>query len=93
MIFCDNMSVLHMINNSSSSCEKCMLLIKAIILQSLGHNVRFFVKYVNTKKNKYADLLSRLRVKEFLPLAIWPITKFWIIPRQPKKSSKRKLSE
>ena len=40
-LFCDNMSVVHMINNSSSTCKNCMVLIRKITLAGLFHNTRY----------------------------------------------------
>ena len=39
ILFCDNESVVHMVNNSSSSCKNCMVLIRIITLHSLLNNV------------------------------------------------------
>ena len=57
-LFCDNQSVVHMLNISSSNCKNCMKLIRVITLRSLEHNVRIFAKYVRTDKNYFADALS-----------------------------------
>ena len=64
-IFCDNLSVVQMMNNNSSSCRNCMILIRIIVLWSLTHNVQVHVKHVPGKLNKFADSLSRLRYDEF----------------------------
>ena len=66
IIFCDNMSVMHMINKSSSSCRNCMVLIRMIVTECLIHNVRVFASHVMSKANKLADLLSRMRFELFL---------------------------
>ena len=42
VIFCDNLTVCSMINDTTSSCEKCMKLIRAKTLICLHFNVRFF---------------------------------------------------
>ena len=39
-LFCDNRSVVDMINVSSSTCKNCMVLIRLLVLQSLTKNVR-----------------------------------------------------
>ena len=49
-LFCDNSSIKDMINNSSSSCKNCMVLIRMITWQGLKHNVRIFCKHVRSKK-------------------------------------------
>ena len=64
-IFCDNMSVVHMFNKSSSSCKNCMVLIRMIVLQTLKFNVKVTLRHVEGKRNTLADLLSRLKYKQF----------------------------
>ena len=64
-IFCDNMSVVQMVNNTSSKCKNCMVLIRLIVLKTLTHNVRIKVKHVPGKQNIFSDLLSRLEYKKF----------------------------
>ena len=90
VIFCDNQSVVGMINKSSLPCYDCMNLIWKIVLTSLRHNVCFFAHYVNTKDNTLADALSRNRLDIFwkhaqasvnpiqtpLPSNMWPVSKF-----------------
>ena len=91
ILFCDNKGVCSMINNSSSSCKRCMVLIRLVVLYSLNHNVRVFAKYVKSKDNFFADMLSRLKTKRFwlkgkdkyvhksTPVSseIWPMEKVW----------------
>ena len=90
-LFCDNQSVIKMINNSSARCKNCMVLIRMITLHSLQNNTRVFAKYVPTLKNDKADALSRLDLARFwrmgghamnsLPSKIhpelWPMDKVW----------------
>ena len=68
-IFCDNMSVVNMINKQTSKCKNCMILLRIIILKGLTHNVKINAKHVPGKLNTYSDLLSRLKYKEFWTLA------------------------
>ena len=90
-LFCDNESVVHMINKSTSSCRNCMVLIRIITLQGLIHNVRIYAKFVSMKRNGIADSLSRLQFKRFrilaphmeefpedIPQEVWPLQKIWI---------------
>ena len=65
ILFCDNMSVVHMINSNTSKCKNCMVLMRIIVLQGLIHNVKINAKYVSSKNNYYSDMLSRLKYKEF----------------------------
>ena len=92
-LFCDNESVCNMLNNSSSSCEYCMILIRIVVLKSLCHNVRIFAKHVKTDDNGISDALSRFQMSRFKKLAPWmanveptdiprelhPIQKIWPI--------------
>ena len=89
VLFCDNESVIHMINNSSSSCKCCMVLVRMLVAEGIMRNVRIFAKHVRTKENGKADALSRLDLKRFwslagnsmneqptaIPQEIWPMTK------------------
>ena len=68
-IFCDNMSVVQMINNNTSKCKNCMVLIRIIVLKSLTSNVKVKAKHVPGKLNNFSDYLSRLKYKQFWNLA------------------------
>ena len=86
VVFCDNKSVVGMINKTASPCMHCMKLIQIITLKSLICNVRFFADYVSTKDNFLADALSRMDLKRFwkrithkvnanltpIPRELWP---------------------
>ena len=91
-IFCDNMSVVSMINNNSSKCRNCMVLVRIIVLKSLIHNVRLSAKHVTSKDNAISDSLSRLDMNRFnrltmgkfnpmpsrIPSELWPMSKLWL---------------
>ena len=64
-IFCDNMSVVHMLNTNSSKCVNCMYLIRVIVLHCLKHNVKLAAKHVEGKMNTFSDCLSRMKYKQF----------------------------
>ena len=65
VLYCDNLSVCHMVNQSSSKCKHCMKLIRLITLETMIHNVRIYVKHVRTECNEIADFLSRGKICEF----------------------------
>ena len=65
MIFCDNEAVVSMVNNTTSSCKNCMVLIRFLVLHCLIHNVKLMVKYINTKSNAISDSLSRFQTTRF----------------------------
>ena len=64
-LFCDNMSVVNMINKTSSNCRNCMVLLRIIVLHGLFHNVKITAKHVMGKNNRLADFLSRKRFSDF----------------------------
>ena len=49
VLFCDNQSVVAMINSTTSSCQYCMVLIRKLVLHSMIHNVRVFARYISSK--------------------------------------------
>ena len=49
VLFCDNQAVVNMINNASSKCKNCMVLIRMIVLEGLVCNTGVFAKYVRSK--------------------------------------------
>ena len=61
ILFCDNEAVVNMINNSSSKCKNCMVLIRMLVLEGLVCSTRVFARYVKSKDNDRADALSRLQ--------------------------------
>ena len=65
ILFCDNLSVVHMINNSSSNCKNCMTLLRIITLQGLINNVKISAAHVSGISNDLADKLSRLEYRQF----------------------------
>ena len=91
VIFCDNASVVHMLNSTSSNSSNCLTLIRLITMESLRRNVHFFCQHIEGKRNLLADRLSRNKLKLFweiapegtqktplkVPAALWPISKLW----------------
>ena len=87
-LFCDNLSVCYMVNNSMSNCRHCMILVRILVLAGLMNNVRIFAKHVKTKSNGRADALSRGQFSRFwrlsppctdyvrteIPREIWPMS-------------------
>ena len=64
-IFCDNMSVVQMINKGTSNCKNCMYLLRIIILMGLCNNVKINAKHVPGKLNNFSDQLSRMQYNTF----------------------------
>ena len=58
-IYCDNQSVVCMINHMVSSCKHCMNLLRIVMLECMCKGVRLFALFVPTKRNEAADALSR----------------------------------
>ena len=65
VLFCDNESVVNMINYTTTSCKNCMVLIRIIVLKGLVENVRVFARHVQGSKNIFADSLSRNKLNYF----------------------------
>ena len=74
LLHCDNISVVQMVNQTSSSCKCCMHLIRKLVLRGLEYNFRVFTVYIPTKLNCLADSLSRLQFKRFEQLTRWEKT-------------------
>ena len=70
ILFCDNKSVVDMINLTTTSCKHCMVLIRAIVLKGLVENVRIFARHVKGSKNDLADSLSRNKIGYFHKLCM-----------------------
>ena len=90
VVFCDNQSVVVMVNNTASKCRNCMNLIRKLTLYCLQINTRVFAKWVMGAANTEADMLSRQKITQFkqytsdrgmdedpehLPLELWPVSK------------------
>ena len=88
---CDNMTVVHIINNMSSSCKHCMKILRILTLDNLKMDQGVFTRHIQGKKNFLSDSLSRLEFDKFFKLALkeinqypdnlderlWPIEKVW----------------
>ena len=69
ILFCNNQSVVEMINATSSRYKNCMVLIRKFVLHTLTENVRIYAKHVRGVDNFYSDSLSRLKIQHFWDLA------------------------
>ena len=69
IVNCDNMSVVHMVNKLTSSCQHCMKLIRLLTLNNLKHDRRVFVRHVEGKRNSLSNALSRQDLNRFFCLA------------------------
>ena len=65
ILFCDNKSVVDMINLTTTSCKNCMVLVRVIVLKGLIENVRIFARHIKGTNNTLADNLSRNRMDLF----------------------------
>ena len=68
VLFCNNQSVVAMLNQSSSRCKNCMCLIRKLIFRCLQYNVRVFARWVPGVENQHVDFLSRQKIQLFLDL-------------------------
>ena len=72
VFFCDNESVVHILNQKTSKSQKIMDLLRPIVLCTLENNFTFTAKHVRGLDNSIADSLSRFqmgRFKQLVPLA------------------------
>ena len=69
IVYCDNESVVSMVNNMVSSCGNCMYLIKLLALNNLIYNRGLFVQHLRSEENFLSDALSRLQFNQFWHLA------------------------
>ena len=65
VLFCDNQSVVQMVNQTTASCKNCMVLIRLLVLESLVQNIRVFACFVRGKDNYFSDALSRMNLSRF----------------------------
>ena len=84
VVFCDNEAVVSMVNNTTSGCKYCMVLIRQLTLKSMNTNLRVFARHVSGKDNDLSDSLSRLKINKFKCLAE---EKSWEIDDYPTKPS------
>ena len=68
ILFCDNESAMNILNNNSSNCKNCMVLIRLIVMKCLIHNVRIYCRQIESAKNSVADSLSRHQMSRFARL-------------------------
>ena len=66
LLECDNESVVHCMNNGTSKCVNVMSLMRKLFFVAAKFNFDIRLTHVAGIDNVAADLLSRLKVKEFL---------------------------
>ena len=71
IIFCDNMSVVHMVNSNVSCSKQCRVLLRILVLHSMICNTRVFARHIPTRLNVLSDSLSRLQFCRFAEEAQW----------------------
>ena len=69
LFHCDNQAVVHILNTMTSKSDKVMVLVRALTLECLHHNMIIKGQYIVGKTNILTDSLSRLQVEKFLKLA------------------------
>ena len=65
----DNQSVVHILSTMTSKSDNIMVLVRALTLQCLQHNLVIRGKHIEGRTNTLTDSLSRLQVQKFLRLA------------------------
>ena len=67
--WCDNQSVVHILQSGTSKDEKIMHLVRALYLITAKYNFRVCASHIPGKTNRIADSLSRFNLQEFFRLA------------------------
>ena len=63
--FSDNMPTVETLSCRTSKSKQLMIIIHAITLLCLQHNIKFSIKHIKGKFNVHADKLSHLQITEF----------------------------
>lgn len=69
LFYCDNESVVSIVNSKRSRIPRVMDLVRPLTLLSLKYNFYLQVRHIEGKKNEIADSLSRFQMKRFRQLA------------------------
>ena len=65
VLYSDNLSICYMVNQTSSTCKNCMVLIRKLVLHCLMINTRIIVRHLPSASNEIADSLSRFEMARF----------------------------
>ena len=65
LLYTDNLSLVAVLNKQTSRDPLVMILVRRLVLACLKFNLVLCTQHIPTKKNKFADLLSRLQFQEF----------------------------
>ena len=63
----DNQALVAVMNKQTSRSELVMVLVRALVLKSMLHNILFRAEYISTKSNIIADAISRKQLARFIP--------------------------
>ena len=69
LFWCDNLSVVRIINRQTSRSERVMRLVRMLVLTCLKFNITFSAKHIAGTNNDVADALSRFQEERFRSLA------------------------
>lgn len=66
---CDNLSVVHILNTQTSKSEQIMVMVRALTLKCLQHNIVLKAEHIPGYTNNITDSLSRFQMARFRELA------------------------
>jgi hypothetical protein len=66
LLYCDNESVVNIVNSGTSKCQRVMQLVRSLFFLAVRYNFDIRLRHVPGVDNTAADLLSRNRLNEFL---------------------------
>lgn len=69
IFYCDNESVVHIVNSKRSRIPRVMDLVRHLTLLTLEHNFYLKIMHIEGKKNEIADSISRFQMERFRSLA------------------------
>lgn len=69
LFFCDNESVVNIVNSKQSRIPRVMDLVRHLTLLTLKHNLYVKVRHIEGKRNEIADSISRFQMARFRQLA------------------------
>ena len=69
LFFCDNLSVVSIVNNQTSPDNNLMELVRHLVLTCLKNNIVFRAKHIPGVQNKISDAISRWQMDKFRQLA------------------------
>lgn len=82
LFFCDNESVVYIINAQTSKDPVIMKLVRSLVVTTMTFNIHIRAKHIKGRHNVLADMLSRFQVQEAHATAPWLRQNPELIPQE-----------